>query len=160
MRQDLAIKKLLKIFLFIFSIYFTIKIFLKNTLIYLDSQNKERRRQETHLRSEFQLLQRVSRPISARFGFFRPISAVSVVGRYDPIWPIRPYSGRISLVRHESKPIRCESSHISTNRAESTRIREEKKKKKKKTQMRHQHVVNRVELGCSTLPATSVLSRQ
>ena len=34
-------------FLFIFSIFFTIKIFLKNTLYVLGSQNKERRRQET-----------------------------------------------------------------------------------------------------------------
>ena len=40
------LKKLLKIFLFIY--IFTIKIFLKNTLLCLDSQNKERRKQETH----------------------------------------------------------------------------------------------------------------
>ena len=38
-----AIKKLLKIFLFIFSI----KIFLKNTLLCPNLQNKERKRQET-----------------------------------------------------------------------------------------------------------------
>ena len=48
-----ATKKLLKIFLFIFSIYiFTIKIFLKNTLLCLDLQNKERRRQETQNKKE------------------------------------------------------------------------------------------------------------
>ena len=54
-KQDVgaATKKLLKIFLFIFSIYiFTIKIFLKNTLLCLDLQNKERRRQETQNKKE------------------------------------------------------------------------------------------------------------
>ena len=54
-RQDSAIKKLLKIFLFIFYLYFlyifTIKIFLKNTLLCLDSQNKKRR-QETKNKKE------------------------------------------------------------------------------------------------------------
>ena len=39
-------------FLFIFSIFFTIKIFLKNTLYVLGSQNKERRRQETQNKKE------------------------------------------------------------------------------------------------------------
>ena len=110
MRWDSAIKKLLKIFLFIFSI----KIFLKKTLLYLDSQNKERGRQETPLRSEFW---RFPASFKADFGRFRPVSAVSVAGQYDLIWPIRPDSGRISLIRHELKPIRPES--------------EEKKKKKK-----------------------------
>ena len=127
MRWDSAIKKLLKIFLFIFSI----KIFLKNTLLYLDSQNKERGRQETPLRSEFW---RFPASFKADFGRFRPVSAVSVAGQYDLIWPIRPDSGRISLIRHELKPIRPES--------------EEKKKKKnsdaapmrgqpRRTQVRH-----------------------
>ena len=54
-KQDVgaATKKLLKIFLFIFSIYiFTIKIFLKNTLLCLDSQNKERRWQETQNKTQ------------------------------------------------------------------------------------------------------------
>ena len=54
-KQDVgaATKKLLKIFIFIFSIYiFTIKIFLKNTLLCLDLQNKERRRQETQNKKE------------------------------------------------------------------------------------------------------------
>ena len=50
--RGLMIKKLLKIFLFIFSIIFTIKIFLKNTLYVLGSQNKERRRQETQNKKE------------------------------------------------------------------------------------------------------------
>ena len=69
------------------------------------------------------------RPVPA---VFRPISAVSAAGRYDPIWPIRPDFGRISLIWRESKPIRHESSRIGANRVESARIRE----KKKKSQMR------------------------
>ena len=59
---------------------------------------------------------------------FRPISVVSAVGRYDPIWTIQLDFGRSSLVRRESKPIRHELSRIGTNRAESVRIREKKKK--------------------------------
>ena len=51
-RQGATIKKLLKIFLFYFLYIFTIKIFLKNTLLCLDSQNKERRRQETQNKKE------------------------------------------------------------------------------------------------------------
>ena len=90
-------------------------MFLKNTLLCLDSQNKERRRQETPLRSEFQLLQRVSRLISACFGRFRPVSAVSITGQYDPIWPIWPDSGQISPIQHESKPVRRDLSRVSAN---------------------------------------------
>ena len=37
---------------FFFLYIFTIKIFLKNTLLCLDSQNKERRRQETQNKKE------------------------------------------------------------------------------------------------------------
>ena len=66
---------------------------------------------------------------------FRPISVVSAAGRYDPIWPIWPNSGRISPVWHESKPIRHELSLVEANRAASARIkpsqRESKKKKEK-----------------------------
>ena len=47
-----AIKKLLKIFYLYFLYIFTIKIFLKNTLLCLDSQNKERRRQETQNKTQ------------------------------------------------------------------------------------------------------------
>ena len=78
MWQDSAIKKLLKIFLFIFSIYFTIKIFFKNSLICFDSQNKERRKQETHYYAS-----KVG--ISIVPARFQPISAISVIGRYGPI---------------------------------------------------------------------------
>ena len=67
------------------------------------------------------------RPVPA---VFRPVSAVSAAGRYDPIWSIRPDFGRISPIRRESKPIWHESSRIGANRAESARIREKKKKKK------------------------------
>ena len=73
------------------------------------------------------------RPFPASFSRFRPVSAVSAAGRYNPIWPIRPDFGRISPIRRESKPIRHESSRISANRAESARIREKKKKKKTQT---------------------------
>ena len=89
---------------------------------------------------KFRLFRPYSRPISACFGRFRPVSAVSVAGWYDPIWPIRPNSGRISPVRHES-------SHIGANQAKSAQIREKKKKKKRRrrptrgqlhwTQVRH-----------------------
>ena len=66
----------------------------------------------------------------ADFGRFRPVSAVSAVsvaGRYDPIWPIRPDSGRINPVWCELKLIRHESSRIGANQAESVQIREKKK---------------------------------
>ena len=42
------LKNYLKYFYLYFLYIFTIKIFLKNTLLGLDSHNKERRRQETH----------------------------------------------------------------------------------------------------------------
>ena len=48
----LAIKKLLKYFYLYFLYIFAIKIFLKNTLLCLDLQNKERRRQETQNKKE------------------------------------------------------------------------------------------------------------
>ena len=89
-------------------------------------------KKEEGLRSEFRLIRRVLRPISAVFDRFRhvsAVSAVSVAGRYDPIWPIRPDSGRISPIRRESKPIRRESSRVGANPADSARIREKKKKK-------------------------------
>ena len=108
------LKNYLKYFYLYFLYIFTIKIFLKNTLLCLDSQNKERR-QEPPLRLEFRLFQQVSRPISAYFGHFRPVSTILVAGRYDSIWPKRPDSGRISPVWRESKPIRRESSRVGTN---------------------------------------------
>ena len=52
MRWGLVIKKLIKYFYLYFLYIFTIKIFLKNTLYILGSQNKERRRQETQNKKE------------------------------------------------------------------------------------------------------------
>ena len=46
------LKNYLKYFYLYFLYIFTIKIFLKNTLLCLDSQNKERRRQETQKKKE------------------------------------------------------------------------------------------------------------
>ena len=74
-RRDLAIKKLLKIFLFNFLYIFTIKIFLKNTLLCLDSPKKERRRQVSAFPAIFK----------ADFGRFRPVSAAGRYGRYGLI---------------------------------------------------------------------------
>ena len=82
------------------------------------NKKKERRRQVSAFSAIFK----------ADFGRFRPVSTVSASSRYDPIWPIRLDFGRISLVRHESKPIRHESSRIGANRAESAWIWEKKKK--------------------------------
>ena len=67
----------------------------------LDSQNKERRRQN---RSVLSSKVRIS-----------TVPAVSVAGRYEPIWLIWPDSGRISPVRRESKPNRRESSRVGAN---------------------------------------------
>ena len=66
-------------------------------LLCLDSQNKERRKQETHYYAS-------EVGISVVPARFRHISAVSVTGRYDPIWP--DY-GRISLVRRKSQKKNC-----------------------------------------------------
>ena len=52
MRRGVAIKKLLKYFYLYFLYIFTIKILLKNTLLCLDSQNKERKRQETQKKTQ------------------------------------------------------------------------------------------------------------
>ena len=80
------------------------------------------------------------RPFLACFARFRPVSAVSVAGWYDPIWQIRPNFGRISPIRCELKPIRCESkpirhksSRIGANWVESAWIRGKKKTKQMRT---------------------------
>ena len=113
-RRDSAIKKLLKIFLFIFSIYFYYKIFLKNTFLCLDSQKKERRMQVSAFPAIFK----------ADFGRFRPVSAG---GRYDPILA-------------ESAQFGANWSQFGMNRAASVQIepnrRESEKKKKKKKRRR------------------------
>ena len=155
MWRDSAIKKLLKIFLFNFLYIFTIKIFLKNIFLCLDSQKKERRRQVSAFPAIFK----------ANFGRFRQVSAISPAGRYDPIWPIRPDFGRISLVRRKSKPIWHELSRIGANRAESVRIRGKKKKKRRCGPTRGQPrrtpcpTSRHVGCRCGTSGAASVLSR-
>ena len=144
MQRDSAIKKLLKIFLFIFSIYiFTIKIFLKNTYYVLI--HKKRKKKESfgfsgHIQGQF-------RPFPACFGRFP--ACFGRIGRQ----PIRPDFGRISPVQRKSKPIQHESSRISANRAESARIQE----KKKKNTDADRRAGNRVGRGCGTSGAVSVL---
>ena len=53
--------------------------------------------------------------------YSKPISAISVASRYNPIRPIQPNSSRIGPVWRESKP----------NQRKSERERERKRKKKK-----------------------------
>ena len=77
---------------------------------------------------------------------FQLVSAVSTAGQYNPIWPIRPDFGRISPFRRESKPIRHESSRVSAN------------PRKKKNVDTDRRAGNRVERGCGTSGAASVLS--
>ena len=93
---------------------------------------KERRRQVSAFPAIFKADFGRFRHVSA---VFRPISAVSAAGRYDPI---QPDFVRISPVRRESKPIRHESSRIGANRAESARIRNKKKKNRRHGPMRKQ----------------------
>ena len=115
---------------------------------------KERRRQVSAFPAIFKADFGCFRYVSA---VFRPVSAVLAAGRYDSI---RPNFGWISPVRHESKPIRCESSHIGessrigVNRAESARIQE---KKKKKNADMDWHADNHVWRGCGTSGAASML---
>ena len=138
-RRNSTSKKLLKIFLFYFLYIFTIKIFLKNTLLYLDSQNKERRRQETHYYASEVGISTVLARFKADFGCF---------GRFGRR-PIRPDMADMA----QFWPNQLGSARIET---ESAWIREGKKKKKAQT--RHRLAGNRVELGCGTLPAMSMLS--
>ena len=121
MRRDSAIKKLLKIFLFNFLYIFTIKIFLKNTLLCLDSPKKKKKKKRRQV-SAFPAI------FKADFGRFRPVSAA---GRYGPILA-------------ESTRFGVNRSGFGTNRAESARNREKKKKKKKNTADADQRPGNRV----------------
>ena len=106
---------------------------LKNTLLCLDSQNKERRRQETHYYASEVGILAVPARFKANFGLFQPFQSPADMTRF---WPNQPGLARIE--------------------AESARIRE---KKKKKTQTRHRRTGNHVGLRCGTLPAASMLSR-
>ena len=123
MRRDSAIKNLLKIFLFIFYIYiFTIKIFLKNTLLCFDLQNKERRRQETHYYASKVRISDFPARFKADFGLF---------------WLYRPYRSSADTTRYcRYGPILAESARFGANRAASAQIEsswsESEKKNKKK----------------------------
>ena len=79
---------------------------LKNTLLCLDSQNKERRRQETHYYASEVGISAVPARFKANFGLFQPFQSPADMTRF---WPNQPGLARIE--------------------AESARIREKKKKK-------------------------------
>ena len=103
--------KIIKKYFYLYFLYiFTIKIFLKNTLLCLDLQNKERRRQETHYYASEVGISAVSAKFKADFGLFRPFRSSVDITRY----------GRYG-------PIMAESARFSVNRAELVRIREKKK---------------------------------
>ena len=72
----------------IFFLYiFTIKILLKNTLLCLDSQNKERRRQETHYYASEVGISAVPARFKANFGLFQPFQSPADMTRF---WPNQP----------------------------------------------------------------------
>ena len=135
MLWDLAIKKLLK-------------IFLKNILLCLDSQNKERRRQETHFYASEVGISTVLARGKADFGLFWPFRSPADTTRY----------GRYGPIQSESNPNWHESSQVSTN------LRKKKWKKLRRGTdawaTASDAVSGRVGLGCSTLPAVSMLSRK
>ena len=125
MRQDSAIKKLLKKFYLYFLYIFTIKIFLKNTLLCLDSQKKERRRQISAFLAIFK----------ADFGIFRLFPACS--GRIG-CRPIRPDMTDMAPILAESAQFGTNQSQFGANRAKSVRIREKKKKNRRRGRTRGQ----------------------
>ena len=143
---------------------FTIKIFLKNTLLCLDSQNKERRRQETHYyASEVRIL-----AVLARFK-----------ADFDLFWPFPACFGRIGRFgRRPIQPNMADTAQFWSNQPDSARIEPHQQelsrvcvnlRKKKKSldaaltceQLRRTPRLAscRVKLECGTLPAASVLSR-
>ena len=113
------------------------------------------------------------RPVSARFGLFRPFSGL--FRPYRQYWPLADTSryGRYGSILVESARFGANRSRFGTNRAASARIepsrRESEKKKKKKKKPRRgptrgqprrtpRPASRRVGRGCSTPGATSVLS--
>ena len=94
------LNKYYKYFYLWFLYIFTIKIFLKNTLLCPDSQNKERR------------ISAVPATFKADFGLFRPYRSPVDTIRYGRYGPILAKSARFNM-----------------NRAASTQIQEKKKKK-------------------------------
>ena len=145
MRRNSAIKKLLKIFLFNFLYIFTIKIFLKNTILCLDSQKKERRRQVSAFPAIFK----------ADFSRFRQVSAVSDLFRpYRPPADTTQY-GRYCPILAESAQFGANQSRFGTNQAASAQIepsQREFEKKKKADMVRR--VGNRI--GCRVPRQTRV----
>ena len=150
----------LKIYLFIFSIIFIIKIFLKThyyALIHKTKKEEGKKHITMPMRWEFRLFRLDSRPILAvptrfkadfsRFGPFLLFWSPTDTARF---WPNQPDSTRIGVNR----------SRVNTN------PRKKKKKKSSDTAPTHgqpsrtlRPMLSRVKLGCGTLPATSVLSR-
>ena len=150
-RRDSTIKKLLKIFLFIFSFFlyiFTIKIFLKNTLLCLDSKKKRKKKASFGFSNHIQGRFRPFRPFPASFGRIgcRPIRPdMANTARF---WPNQPGSARIEANSVRIEPHWHESSRVGAN---------PRKKKKKKVDA-DWRVGNRVGRGCGTSSAATVLS--
>ena len=115
-RQDSAIKKLLKIFLFNFLYIFTIKIFLTYSYALIHKKKKEE--------DKYRHFRPYSRPISAVSGKFRP---------YCPLADTTQ-NGRYGLILAELARFSSNRSRFGTNWAASVRIepsRRESEKKKK-----------------------------
>ena len=94
------LKNYKKYFYLYFLYIFTIKIFLKNTLLCLDSQKKERRRQVSAFPAIFK----------ADFGRFQHVSAISGLFR-----SYRPQYGRYGPILAESAQFRANQSRFDTN---------------------------------------------
>ena len=130
-RRGAAIKKLLKIFLFIFSIYFTIKIFLKNTLLWpwFTKQRKKKARnskQNTHTHTKKKKTHKKSNKYSELNQEMIDLGCLGLI------------QSRFRLFRHDSRPfwLLVDMIQFWPNRPSLARI--PKKKKKKKPQMQHQ----------------------
>ena len=158
MRRDSTIKKLLKIY---FLYIFTIKIFLKNTLLCLNSQNKERRRQETHYYAyKVRILAFLAR-FKADFGHIGRIGRRLL--RLDMADTAGFWPNQLGLVR-----IEADSARIEPRRCGLCLVGVNPRKKKKNSDVAPMcgqprrtpcPVSSRVGRGCGILPAMSVLSR-
>ena len=148
MRRNSTIKKLLKIFLFNFLYIFTIKIFLKNTILCLDSQKKERRRQVSAFpaifKADFGRFRQVS-AVSDLFRPYRPPADTTQYGRYCPILAESAQFGANRVASARIEPHRRESSRVSTN--------PRKKKKKRRREPTHEQA-HRAASNASVLSRT------
>ena len=130
MLRDSAIKKLLKIFLFLFSIYiFTIKIFLKN--IYYALIHKKRKKKASfgfsgHIQGQFQPFPACFDCFPACFGCIGHRSIRPDMVDTARFWPNQPSSAQIKADSVRIKPHRRESSQVGAN----------PRKKKKKNRRR------------------------